>query len=145
MRAARWSIFLFLPVFPCFAQADRGLIAGTVADSVGAAIPGASIKATDLATNRAFNITSNDAGEFSLTSLPLGTYRVKVDKDGFQSVVHDKVRLDAGVTVRLDTKLVLGAVSTTVVVSAEGGAAAGAAVGGVVGHEVGRRQDKKDD
>lgn len=123
MRALRMPILL--PVVwtgVCLAQADRGMIAGVATDAGGAAIPGVTVRATEVATNRAFNAVSNESGDFSLTSLPLGVYRVKVDKEGFQSVVHEGVRIDAGVTVRLDTKLALGAVQQTVVVSAEGGA-----------------------
>ncbi|MGC4051917.1 MAG: TonB-dependent receptor [Paludibaculum sp.] len=101
------------------AQTDRGGIAGSVTDQIGAAIPGVSITATQLDTNAAFKATSNDAGEFNLPSLPLGAYKVLVEKQGFKSAAHEGVRIEAGATVRLDTKLDVGGVTQTVLVTAE--------------------------
>ncbi|MBI4902296.1 MAG: TonB-dependent receptor [Acidobacteria bacterium] len=103
-------------------QTDRGGITGSATDQIGAAIPGVSVSATQTGTNANFKARSNEAGEFTLPSLPLGIYRVVVEKQGFKSAVHEGVRIEAGATVRLDTKLDLGGVSQTVVVTAESSA-----------------------
>ncbi|MGH9722808.1 MAG: TonB-dependent receptor [Bryobacteraceae bacterium] len=102
-----------------FAQGDRAMIAGTATDPGGAAIPGVMVAATNRATNAQFKATATEAGEFNLPSLPVGVYRITIERPGFQSAIHDNVRLEAGTTVRLDTTLEVGAVRQAILVSAE--------------------------
>jgi hypothetical protein len=60
-----WWIVAFCPAV-MWAQGDRGIITGTVTDSVGAVIAGAKVTATHLDTNRRSNATTTEAGEFNL-------------------------------------------------------------------------------
>src|SRR5216117_1123142 len=63
-------------VFPQGGQ--RGAIAGTVRDTTGAALPGASLEIINQATNVGERtVITNTDGSFSATLLPVGTYRVK--------------------------------------------------------------------
>src|SRR5258708_4486267 len=101
------------------AQSDRGTITGAVTDEGRAAIAGAAITATHLETNTRFQPISNEDGEFTLPSLPVGMSRVSLEKPGFKTAIHDKVQMEAGATARLDTKLELGAVQQSIQVSAE--------------------------
>ncbi len=102
-----------------FAQGDRGVITGSVTDEAGSAIPAVSVTATHIDTNTQFKATSNDGGEFSLPSLPTGRYRVSFECTGFKNAVHDGIALEAGATVRIDTKLPVGTVQQSISVSAE--------------------------
>src|SRR5207253_7603195 len=61
---------------------------------------------------------STEAGDFNLQSLPVGVYRVSVEHPGFKTAIHEKVRLEAGSTARLDTRLEVGAVQQSIEVSA---------------------------
>jgi len=62
-----------------------GSISGTVLDPQGAFVAGASVRATQLETNRVFTTTSSKAGVVQLPSLPPGTYNVSVEMAGFSS------------------------------------------------------------
>jgi hypothetical protein len=101
------------------AQTDRATITGSVTDMGGAFIAGASIVATHHDTNTQFKAVATPSGEFNLQSLPVGMYRVVVEQPGFKSSVHENVRLEAGATTRLDTRLEVGAVQQSIEVSAD--------------------------
>ncbi|QMV18623.1 hypothetical protein GOB94_07940 [Granulicella sp. 5B5] len=66
------------------AQAVYGQILGSVTDSTGAAVPGATITVTDVTKNTAVTLTSNGAGEFTAQHLIPDTYDVKVTAAGFK-------------------------------------------------------------
>src|SRR5713226_1735271 len=96
------------------AQSDRSTITGTVNDQGGAQIPHVTITATHKDTNTQFKTTTNAAGEFNLSSLPVGQYKVVIQIEGFRTSVRDNVLLEAGATARLDTKPEVGAIQQTV-------------------------------
>jgi hypothetical protein len=66
------------------AQVTTASIYGTVIDSSGAAIPGATITAVNEQTGSSMSATSGPSGEFTLTNLPIGTYSVTVEARGFK-------------------------------------------------------------
>jgi hypothetical protein len=101
------------------AQTDRGSIIGAVTDIRGLYIAGASLTATQLERNVQFRAVANDSGEFNLLSLPVGPYRVSVERGGFKTFIYNNVRLEAGATVRLDTTLEIGAVRQSIEVTAD--------------------------
>src|SRR5438094_7654860 len=82
-----------------FAQVGSGKIVGSVKDSSGAAVPGASVVATDAATGVQTEVATTVAGDYSTASLPVGTYRVTVKKSGFQTSIREKVPVVLGQTV----------------------------------------------
>jgi hypothetical protein len=101
------------------AQGDRSTIDGTVTDQTGAAVPGATVKATEINTNVETTATTNDAGVYRMPYMPLGTYRVVTSKPGFKTAVAENVVLRVAQTLTVDLKLELGNVSERVQVSAE--------------------------
>ena len=101
------------------AQEDRGTITGTVTDQGGGVIARAHVSATLIQTNQKFSTLATAAGEFALTSLPLGDYRVTIESEGFKTTIFEKAGVSAGSTVRLDTKLELGTVQQHVEVVAQ--------------------------
>src|SRR5712671_4414136 len=100
------------------AQTFRGAINGTILDPSGAAVPGASVKATDIATGVSRTTVSTSDGQYAFQDLPLGTYRVNVSSKGFRDTAVDKVVVTAGAIYTLPIKLTLGQEATTVEVSA---------------------------
>src|SRR5437762_7977732 len=96
------SILLFLPCLMLWGQTERGNITGAVTDSSGAAVPGATITITNLATNQGVTVTSTSAGDFNGPNLPPGNYRLEFSATGFKKTVHDNVLLTAASTVRVD-------------------------------------------
>jgi Carboxypeptidase regulatory-like domain len=98
--------------------ADRAVITGVVTDASGAAVPDAQVTITDEATGVNIVVGTNNAGNYSTPPLTLGTYRVEVEKSGFNINKRTGIALTGGATVREDVKLDIGAVSQTVSVEA---------------------------
>jgi len=94
-----------------------GTIQGTVTDPSGAAVPGASVTATNVETGVQTNRKTTDAGFFVLTPLQPGLYMVTIQKEGFQTLTQQRVNVVALETVGLNPALTLGTASQTVVVA----------------------------
>ena len=101
-----------------FAQTDRGVITGTVKDASGAVVPNAQITAVQGGTNATFKTKSTTSGDFTVPSLPVGTYQIRVENTGFKTYLADKVEVAAGGTVPLDVTMQLGTTQQTVEVVA---------------------------
>ncbi|HZY08137.1 MAG TPA: carboxypeptidase regulatory-like domain-containing protein, partial [Ilumatobacteraceae bacterium] len=98
-----------------FAQVDRATITGTVTDSGGAVIAGATVTITNLATNVAYRQPTTETGSYLLVNLIPGKYQVDVEQTGFKKV-SQVVTLEVGQRARVDAALEVGAVSETVAV-----------------------------
>ena len=96
---------LLLATVTLYAQADRGVIRGTVSDSTGAVIPGATVTATRTSTNTKFNTTSTATGDYTIPSLQAGEYKVEIESTGFKTYVRNSVVIIAGGTARVDATL----------------------------------------
>lgn len=113
-----WVLCVLCVVSAIFAQSDRGVITGTVSDASGAVVPGAQVTVTHVATNTSRKTTTTSSGDFTVPSLPVGVYQVRIENQGFKTAVRDNVVLTAGGTARVDSKLEVGAAQQTVEVSA---------------------------
>ena len=118
-RALIALLMCFASVASAYAQGATGTIAGTVVDSSGGAIPGASVTATEANTGTVRSTTSNDSGVFTMPSLNPGRYSVKVELQGFKQVTTD-VTVGALETRDLGAlKLEVGALDEVITVQAE--------------------------
>ncbi len=90
-----------------FAQAS-GSLNGTVKDPNGALIQGASVTVKNTATNLTRTAVTNDDGNWTVTVLPVGTYSVSYEKDGFKKAVNQNVEVEASVTRSVDMVLGIG-------------------------------------
>src|SRR5215470_14651615 len=102
-----------------FAQTGAASITGLLTDQTGAAAPGVTVTATNQATNVAYTAVSNSAGNYDITSVPVGTYVVKAELQGFKTATTKPFQLEAKQIARLDLKLELGKVEDKVEVTAE--------------------------
>jgi hypothetical protein len=109
---------LFLPV-PASAQTGAASLTGIVTDQSGAAVPGATVTATNQATNVEYTAVSNDAGNYTVTSLPVGAYVVKAELARFKTAATKPIEMEAQQIGRQDFKLELGGLEETVEVSSE--------------------------
>ncbi len=100
-----------------FGQAT-GSISGTVTDTTGAAIPGATVTVTIPATGLIRSSSTNDAGEYIIPLLGVAVYNLKVAQKGFQNGVAEDIRLQVDEHRELDFKLSPSTVQTSVDVSA---------------------------
>jgi len=101
-----------------FAQSERGTITGTVRDASGAVIPGAKVLLTNTQTGVSFNAPTTADGEFTVPQLQVGTYTVRVEKDGFRPASVTDLVLNASATIRADATLEVGTSVQAVEVSA---------------------------
>ena len=110
---------LFLSPVTAFAQTGAASLTGIVTDQSGATVPGATVTATNQATNVAYTAISNEAGNYTITSLPVGTYVVKAELASFKTAATRPIQAEAMQVIRIDFKLELGSLEETVEVSGE--------------------------
>src|SRR5215467_13499485 len=101
------------------AQTATGRIVGTVTDTQGAAIAGAKIVVVNTGTNVRSDTVSNADGYYQVLQLPVGTYAVSAEREGFAKVVTEAQPLDINQSLRIDVHMNLGAVSETVRVESQ--------------------------
>lgn len=100
-----------------FGQAT-GSISGTITDTTGSAVPGATVTVTVPATGLTRSATANQAGEYIIPLLGVAIYNVQVEQKGFQNATAPDIRLQVDERRELDFKLSPATVQTTVEVSA---------------------------
>jgi len=93
-------------------------IRGTVVDPSGAVVTDAKLTATNVATGLSYTATSSKDGLFAFLQLPIGDYRVKVEKAGFKSVTEGHIHLDLDQIFNLKVSMELGAITETITVEA---------------------------
>jgi hypothetical protein len=102
-----------------WAQAgNSGSVRGTVTDGTGAIVPGAEIKIENPVSGYSRTGTTDNAGQFQFSNLPLNPYHVVVTTKGFSTYSRD-VDVRSSVPITMNTSLTVGASST--VVNVQGG------------------------
>src|SRR3974377_2235820 len=81
---------------PLNAQTSTATISGVLSDSQGGRIEGAKIVVTNIDTGVATSAESDAQGVYSISSLPIGNYRIEVQRDGFKKSVRTPVVLTVG-------------------------------------------------
>jgi len=120
MHLKSWSVLGLLCV--CFLSArlfaqSSGSFTGTVVDSTGAAVAGAQVSVSDPTTGfRRSTVTNSDGN--TLLCLGASTYDIIITAPGFEKYEARKVILRVGEKLRVDTKLVIGKVTSEIVVEA---------------------------
>ena len=114
--AALALLSLFTPRF-AHAQKDTASITGQVTDSSGAVVAGAKVDAVNVETNYTYHATSNQSGDWTISPVRIGTYRVTVIATGFKKSEIAPFTLDVQQRQRLDVALQPGAVTQTVEVT----------------------------
>ncbi|MEO7789111.1 MAG: carboxypeptidase regulatory-like domain-containing protein [Vicinamibacterales bacterium] len=112
------SLCLLLPT-ASLAQTGAASLTGIVVDQSGAVVPGAMVTATNDATNVTYTAVSNDAGNYTVSSLPVGSYVVKAELSRFKTAATKPIQMEAKQVVRLDFKLELGGVEEVVEVTSQ--------------------------
>lgn len=99
------------------AQVVGGAISGTVFDQSNASIGQASVVIRNEETGSQRRLTTNSDGTFSAPSIPIGTYTVSVEHDGFASEKRTGIAVTIGQAVQLRFVLYLGKVEQVVTVA----------------------------
>ena len=123
MKSGRWALLAGILFAGSFAGAlgqstNAGDISGTVSDTTGAAIPGATVTVVNIGTGISHDYTSNAAGIYDTNSIVAGDYKITFSKEGFTSLVHSSITVNVG-QLQLNAQLAVGTVSTQVVVNTD--------------------------
>ncbi|HSI89185.1 MAG TPA: TonB-dependent receptor [Pyrinomonadaceae bacterium] len=100
------------------AQSTGGL-SGTVRDPNGAVIQGATVTVSNLATNFTRTAVTNSEGRWTIAQLPVGSYSITYEKDGFQNSVDRSNEVEASVTRTVDVTLAIGTTDVFVDVTSD--------------------------
>ncbi|MBI3047972.1 MAG: TonB-dependent receptor [Acidobacteria bacterium] len=114
---------------------DRGEIFGTIRDQSGAVVPGVTVTIREIDTGFERVVVTNDAGQYRGVLLPVGSYTVGADLEGFAPVRTAVVRLAVGNALMLNLVMPVAGIAAAVDVPAVAANAAAAGVGTVVGDE----------
>jgi hypothetical protein len=100
------ALLILLPSF-AMAQTHRASVRGTIGDPSKAVVSGAEITVTNANTNESRTTTSDADGEYAVTALPAGVYRVQVSSPGFAAYVQESLTLTVNQELRLDVVLLV--------------------------------------
>lgn len=102
-------------------QEVTGSIVGTVRDSSGAIVPGATVTITDPSKDNQIvrTVTTNDSGEFSAPNLNTSTFDITVEAPNFKKAISTGIKVDVGQRRTVDVELTAGNISESVTVEAD--------------------------
>ena len=109
-------ILIFILSAP-FAFAQTGSITGTVRDPSGAVLPSAAITVINTGTNAQRNTVTDDRGDYNVTLLPVGVYRIQAEMQGFKTGLAENIMVNVNDKLRIDFALQIGDVTERVVVT----------------------------
>ena len=101
------------------AQQTLGSISGSVTDPQGSLLPGVKVTAVAQGTQLTRSAVTNGSGEYTLNDLPIGTYTVTVERDGFDATRFPGITVQANRTLTLPAQLKIGSVQNSVTVEAD--------------------------
>lgn len=104
---------------PLSAQTVLGTMTGRVLDASGSAVTNADVVSTNTGTNLAYRTKTNDAGNYVLQQLPVGTYELTVEATGFRRYVRRNIELNVAQTLTIDANLEVGQVEQAIEVTAD--------------------------
>jgi hypothetical protein len=112
------ALFLLFACVGAIAQQNSEIV-GTITDQTGAAVPGAALTLTQNETGFVYNTVSNATGGYVFPGLNVGTYTLQVSAKGFEGYTASGLTLNVSQTLGDDVKLVIGAATVNVAVTAD--------------------------
>src|SRR5215472_3259299 len=98
---------------------NNAQIHGTITDPTGAAVIGAEIRVTQIATGLVRTVSTGSEGAYNFPDLPVGPYQLEVKAQGFQNYVQKGITLQVSENPRIDITLKVGTVTQTEEVRAD--------------------------
>ena len=109
---------LSLAAFAVTAYSQNAQVTGTVTDATGATVPGARVVATNVDTGVSRSSVTNEAGNYLITTLFPGQYRVTASAGGFKQMVREALTLTVEQVARVDFRMEVGETRESVTVEA---------------------------
>src|SRR6185436_17065721 len=107
------AIAVMSQLYTVMGQTNRGGITGTIVDSNGAVVAGATVTITNVGTNQVTKLTTSEAGSYTAASLEPVLYRITVEAAGFKKAVMGTVKVDTATTATVNITLEAGAVDAS--------------------------------
>ena len=119
---------------PAFCQNATGRITGIVTDPAGATVPGAKVTVVNSSTGARAQATTGPDGAYQVLDLPIGSYTVTVEQQGFAKLLTKDSELTINQTLRIDIQMRLGSISDSISVESQAAQVetASSTVGGTV-------------
>jgi outer membrane receptor protein involved in Fe transport len=114
----RWILILAVLAVPASGYAQDAVLTGTVIDSTGAVLPGATVTALHEASGNTFQAVTDGRGAFRMP-VRVGSYKITAELSGFRTFTREGVEVLVGQTVALNLQMAPGTVSETVTVTGE--------------------------
>jgi Carboxypeptidase regulatory-like domain len=111
-------IAYWMGTIPVIAQTTSGSISGTVTDASGAGIPGAQVTAINTQTGAQRASVTDGDGRYQLPGLPPGIYELRVEKEGFNTIIQQGIVLEVTQDAVLNVALRVGVLKQEFTVSA---------------------------
>lgn len=109
-------VLIFAAVSFAFSQGTTSRITGTVTDTSGAAVAGATVTLTNQGTRVSLTTTTNDSGQYTFDLIQAGDYEVSVEREGFKKYVSTGNAVFVNQPATLDIALEVGAITEVVTV-----------------------------
>jgi len=122
LAAAVFSLMIGLAILNCapvFSQGSAGAILGTITDSNGGAIAGATVTVLDVDRGTSRNLTTDQGGEYNAPNILPGNYKVRAEYKGFKSTERQNLKLEVAQELRVDLSLQPGESTQTITVTEE--------------------------
>ncbi len=113
-----WLCAAAVACVPASAQQVLGGITGSVTDSTGSVIPAASVTVKNVETNLEVKVITQTNGSYLVPNLPIGSYTVSIAKEGFKTENHTAILVEGNRISTVNGHLEVGAVATSVEVTA---------------------------
>ena len=111
------SVLSLIAASAIYGQSDRGTMTGTIIDPAGAVVGSAAVEARNTETSAVYPVASSSTGNYTIPSLPAGTYELTVTVPGFKKFVRTGLIIQAAQTIRVDAALEVGSATESVTVS----------------------------
>jgi Carboxypeptidase regulatory-like domain len=120
LKAKIYSVLtsLLLAAVGICAQTPTATLSGVVLDEQKGAIPGATVKARQIATGKTRTITTDNAGRYSFTNLEPGSYELRIEASGYKVALQSGLTLSVGGVLVADATMSVGALSEEVTIEA---------------------------
>jgi len=112
MRTALASLSVLLGAVPLFAQTQFASFTGTVASRDGNPLNDVEVTATNQGTQVQYKARSNNEGLYTISALPIGTYKIQAQAPTFRAYETNPIRLESGQNARVDITMQLGVAET---------------------------------
>lgn len=116
-------LLALLPACLCGQSGNQGTVVITVQDASGAVVPGAKLELVERQSNSPRTALSDERGTHSFVNLNIGTYKLSVSHEGYQTKVYQDVLVESSTTTPMSVVLPVGSVTQTVEVTSQANAA----------------------